>query len=157
MLEECGLCGHVQGDPRAVAVLHEQRAAEELGISVELLGLLDALEAIPGVVVERSLSQVPADLAPPAIFFQLRERALEVLDRLTRSLVLARRRLHHLWIRRIGYGSLASVTSVLELAHLNHGSNKFNLHLGAIRRILIAPPDSQHVLTGALYQVGSST
>ena len=96
-IEECGLCGNLQGQPASVAAVLEARGARELDIPLELYGLVQALGQVPGLHLDQAISIVPGLDAPPALFFTLREQPIEVLDRLTRSLVLARRRLTHLW------------------------------------------------------------
>jgi len=64
---------------------------------VELLGLVEALESIPGLSVERRITMVAPELAPPAVFFTVQRKPLEVLDRLARTLMAAVRRTSVLW------------------------------------------------------------
>ncbi len=97
-IDECGLCGHFQGDDAIVTMILERRRAAERGIPVELLGLIDVLDGVPGLAVDRRISELLVPEAPPAVFFLLHRHPLEILDRLTRSLVLASRRMKHLWI-----------------------------------------------------------
>ena len=98
LVEECGLCGELQGDPAAVERVREIREAESLSVSPELVGLFAALEATGGIVVERSLSTAAGHSAPPAIYFALSRQPLEWLDRLARTLLIAGRRTSSLWI-----------------------------------------------------------
>ena len=98
VVEECGLCGNLQGDPVAVQRVKDVRHAEALGVSLGLWGLLRVMDALPGLKVDQGLSTMVADRpVPPAVFFTLRANALELLDRLTRSLLLVCRRTSTLW------------------------------------------------------------
>jgi len=97
LLEECGLCGALQGDPAAVARVAEIREAEQLGVAPELIGLFAALEATGGFVVDRTLSTAAGHSAPPAVYFNVGRPPLEWLDRLARTLLLAGRRTSSLW------------------------------------------------------------
>lgn len=97
LVEECGLCGNLQGEPGAVTRVKEIREAEELGVAPELVGLFAALEATGGIVVDRPLSTAGGHSAPPAVYFALPRQALEWLDRLARTLLLAGRRTASLW------------------------------------------------------------
>jgi len=96
-LEECGLCDHLQGDPREVARVELRREADALGISTGLFGLIRVLDSVPGIVVDRHLTTVSGALMPPTLFFTIRSQALEILDRLTRSLLLSRSQTSTLW------------------------------------------------------------
>ena len=98
LVEECGLCGNLQGAPESVQRVLDHRAAEEWGIPVQLWRLIESLESIPGLKVERGPSTGIGDRPlPPAVFFALSERPLVVLDRLTRTLLLATRRTSAVW------------------------------------------------------------
>lgn len=101
LIEECGLCGHLQGDPAAVTRVEEIREAEGFGVAPELIGLFSALEAAPGLVVDRSLSTAAGHSAAPAIYFTLARQPLELLDRLARSLLMASRRTSTIWILEV--------------------------------------------------------
>ncbi len=99
VVEECGLCGHLQGDVAVVERIEEIREARTLGIPIELFRLIETLDCIEGLAVERTLSVVTGQQNPPAVFFQLSGRhPLEILDRLLRSLLHAGEHLHHRWI-----------------------------------------------------------
>ncbi len=101
LIEECGLCGHLQGDPGAVVQVEEIREAEGFGVAPELIGLMNALEAATGLAVDRSLSTAAGHTAAPAIYFTLARQPLELLDRLARSLLMASRRTSTLWILEV--------------------------------------------------------
>ena len=94
---ECGLCGHLDGDPADVAAVEEFREAEQAGVVPELVGLMRTLDSIPGLKVDRRLSTATGRALPPAIFFAVGRHGLEVLDRLARTLLLAARRTSTLW------------------------------------------------------------
>lgn len=97
LIEECGLCGHLQGDPADVAAVEEIREAERDGVAPELVGLMRTLDSIAGLKVDRRLSTAAGHALPPALFFAVGHHGLEVLDRLARTLLLASRRTSTLW------------------------------------------------------------
>ena len=98
LVEECGLCGHLQGAPADVERVSEIREAESLGVAPQLIGFLRTLESIPGVSVERRLSTAASHSEPPAVYVALTRHPLELLDRLARTLLLASRRTSTLWM-----------------------------------------------------------
>jgi hypothetical protein len=97
LIEECGLCGHLQGDPADVAAVEEFREAEQSGVAPELVGLMRTLDSIAGLKVDRRLSTAAGHALPPAVFFAVGRHGLELLDRLARTLLLATRRTSTLW------------------------------------------------------------
>lgn len=97
LVEECGLCGHLQGDPDDVAAVDEFREAEQIGVAPELVGLMRTLDSIAGVKVDRRLSTAAGRALPPVVWFAVVRHGLEVLDRLARTLLLAARRTSTLW------------------------------------------------------------
>jgi hypothetical protein len=96
-VEECRLCGHLQGDDADVEAVDEIREAADLGVWPELVGLMRELDTIPGVRVDPRLSTAAGHTLPPAIYFAVGAHGLEVLDRLTRTLLLATRRTSTPW------------------------------------------------------------
>ena len=95
-VDECGLCDHLQGDPKVVAVILERRRAEEAGVAVELYGLLETLDSIAGISVDWRISVQPSDSpSPPNVFFSL--ASLPLVDRLARSLTVASRHTSARW------------------------------------------------------------
>ena len=98
LVEECGLCGHLSGAADDVERVLEIREAEELGVAPELVGLLRTLESIPGVALDRRLSTAAGHSEPPAVYFALTRHPLELLDRFTRTLLLASRRTSAPWV-----------------------------------------------------------
>ena len=54
VVEECGLCGHLQGDDQHVEVVLQTRQAEELGIPRELLKLIDVLDTANNALREEN-------------------------------------------------------------------------------------------------------
>jgi hypothetical protein len=97
LIEECGLCGHLQGDPADVAAVEEVREAERDGVAPELVGLMRTLDSIAGLKVDRRLTTAAGHALPPAVYFAVGSHGLEVLDRLARTLLLATRRTSTLW------------------------------------------------------------
>jgi hypothetical protein len=97
LVEECGLCGHLQGDPDDVAAVDEIREADQSGVAPELVGLMRTLDSIAGVKVDRRLSTAAGRALPPVLYFAVGRHGLEVLDRLARTLLLAARRTSTLW------------------------------------------------------------
>lgn len=97
LIEECGLCGHLQGDPADVAAVDEIREAEQAGVAPELVGLMRTLDSIAGLKVDRRLTTAAGHALPPVVYFAVGPHGLEVIDRLARTLLLVARRTSTLW------------------------------------------------------------
>ena len=70
-VEECGLCGHLMGDDRAIAVVEERRAAREGGLAPEVYPLVLALERVPTFHVENATAGEEGRGDYPYVFLRL--------------------------------------------------------------------------------------
>jgi len=96
LLEECGLCGNLQGDDDAVARVEELRRGRDRGLDEEVIPLVTALEATGAFRVVQAAAGFPRRNEPPSVLFALVRNDLRFIERLLRSIELANRetRLH---------------------------------------------------------------
>jgi len=92
LLEECGLCGNLQGDDKAVERIEEMRAGRERGLDDEVIPLVAVLEGT-GV-----FHIVQASVRPPEILFRLKHNDTRYIERLLRSIELANRETKLRWM-----------------------------------------------------------
>ena len=92
LVEECNLCGNLQGDDKAVAHIEELRAGRERGLDDEVIPLVTALE---GTGVFHILQ---ASIRPPEILFGLNHNDAKYIERLLRSIELANRETKLRWL-----------------------------------------------------------
>lgn len=92
LLEECNLCGNLQGDDEAVALIEELRAGRERGLDDEVIPLVSVLESVGVFLI------VQASGNPPEILFRLRGDDTRYLERLLRSIELANRETKLRWL-----------------------------------------------------------
>ena len=92
LLEECNLCGNLQGDDKAVAHVEELRAGRERGLDDEVIPLVTVLEGT-GV-----FHIVQASVNPPEILFRLKRNDQRYIERLLRSIELANRETKLRWM-----------------------------------------------------------
>ena len=85
-VEECDLCGHVQGDDDQVAKLAVHREAEERGVDPEIYELVQALEQVPTFRVDQASAGRPTTSEYPFVFLRLATGALPHLERLLTSI-----------------------------------------------------------------------
>ena len=92
LIEECNLCGNLQGDDKAVAHIEEMRAGRERGLDDEVIPLVAVLEGT-GV-----FHIVQASVRPPEILFGLKQTDTRYIERLLRSIELANRETTLRWL-----------------------------------------------------------
>jgi hypothetical protein len=97
-VEECRLCGNLQGDDEAVARIEELREGRREGIEDAVYPLVKALRAIPTF---RTISSCGGHLErrePPFVWFTIESDTLRYLERLSTSLAMAGRRTRCRWV-----------------------------------------------------------
>ncbi len=98
VIEECRLCGNVQGDDEAVVRIEELREGRREGIEDDVYPLVKALRSIPTF---RTISSCGGHLdrcEPPHVWFTIENDTLRYLERLCVSLTMANRRMRCRWI-----------------------------------------------------------
>jgi hypothetical protein len=91
-LEECNLCGNLQGDDRAVALVEELREGRARGLDDEVIPLVGALEKTGAFRI------VQATATPPQVLFELKELDARPIERLLRSVEMANRNTRRRWL-----------------------------------------------------------
>ena len=92
VLDECGLCGNLQGNDRAVALVQEMRAGRERGLDDEVIPLVSVLESADVFHI------LQASVDPPQILFGLTQNDTRYIQRLLRSIELANRVTQLRWL-----------------------------------------------------------
>jgi hypothetical protein len=98
LLEECNLCGNLQGDDEAVARIEELRAGRDRGLDDDVVPLVSALEGSGVFRVLNASAGEPRRNEPPYVFFALLRNDVTCLERLLRSLELANRETRLRWL-----------------------------------------------------------
>lgn len=97
-LERCALCGHHQGDPRALEVLEAAEAADIRGVDALVYPLVEALERVPTFRVDQASPGTPGTSEYPFVFLRVVAGGLKHLERLLTSLEMANRETHRRWV-----------------------------------------------------------
>lgn len=97
-VEECSLCGHLQGDDRAVAQVEQGRAARERGLDPEVYPLVLALEKVPTFAVEAATAGEAGRGDYPFVFLRLDPQGLADLERLLTVLEMANHATRRRWV-----------------------------------------------------------
>lgn len=95
---ECSLCGHLQGDDRAVALVEQHRAARERGLDPAVYPLVLALEKVPTFAVEGATAGEPGRGDYPFVFLRLDPEGLADLERLLTVLEMANHATRRRWV-----------------------------------------------------------
>lgn len=98
LLEECNLCGNIQGDDEAVARIEEIRTGRARGLDDEVIPLASALEASGIFRVIQSSAGDPRRNEPPYLFLSLTKTETSWIERFLRSLELANRETRLRWL-----------------------------------------------------------
>jgi hypothetical protein len=98
LLEECNLCGNLQGDDEGVRAVEELRAGRRRGLDEDLIPLVTALETTGVFRVVQAAAGDPSANEAPHIFFSLTRNDVRYLERLLRSIELANRRTRLRWL-----------------------------------------------------------
>ncbi len=96
--EQCGLCGHLHGDPAAVEHMEEIEEARERGFNVLVYPLVRALELVPTFRVASASAGRESTKEFPFVFLRLEAGGLEDLERLLTSLEMANRDTQRRWV-----------------------------------------------------------
>jgi len=98
LLEECQLCGNLQGDDEAVARVEELREGRQRGFDDEIVPLTAALESTGVFKVVHSSAGDPRTNESPYLFFSLLKNDTAYIERLLRTLELANRETRLRWL-----------------------------------------------------------
>jgi hypothetical protein len=98
VLEECRLCGNIQGDDEAVARVEELREGRQQGIEDDVYPLVKALRAIPTFRTVSSCGGHVDRREPPHVWFTIEQDTLRYLDRMATSLSMANRLTRCRWV-----------------------------------------------------------
>jgi Zn ribbon nucleic-acid-binding protein len=97
-VDECSLCGHLQGDDRAVALVEQRRAARERGLDPTVYPLVLALEKVPTFAVESASGGEAGGGDYPFVFLRLDPQGLADLERLLTVLEMANTSTRRRWV-----------------------------------------------------------
>jgi hypothetical protein len=98
LLWECNLCGNLQGDDEAVALVEQLRSGRERGLDDRLIPLVAALEDSEVFRVLQASAGDPARNEMPYLFLSLTKGDTVWIERLLRSLELANRETRLRWL-----------------------------------------------------------
>jgi hypothetical protein len=98
LLEECNLCGNLQGDDAAVARVEEIRHGRARGLDDRVIPLVSALEDSGVFRVSQASAGDPTRNEPPYVFFALLKNDTTYIERLLRSLEMANRETRLRWL-----------------------------------------------------------
>jgi hypothetical protein len=98
VLEECRLCGNLQGDDEVVARIDEIREGRREGIEDSVYPLVKALRAIPTFKTISSCGGHAERREPPYVWFTIEQDTLRYLEKLCASLSMANRRMRCRWV-----------------------------------------------------------
>ena len=98
LLEECHLCGNLQGNDEAVARIDELREGRARGLTDEVAPLVAALESAKVFQLVQASAGDPARNEAPYVFFSLTKNDTTYIERLLRSLEMANRKTRLRWL-----------------------------------------------------------
>ncbi len=94
-LEECGLCGNLQGDDEAVALVEELRAGRARGLDDPIIPLVGALEQSGQFHVVQATA---SEEEPPQVLFTVPRGDAAPVERLLRTIEMTNRETKLLWL-----------------------------------------------------------
>ena len=97
-VDQCGLCGHVQGDGTQVAQLALHREAEERGLDPAVYPLVQALEQVPLFRVDQASAGRAKTAEYPFVFLRVAAGGLPHVERLLTSLEMANHQTKRRWV-----------------------------------------------------------
>ncbi len=97
-VEVCGLCDHVQGEARNVALVAERREAAERGFHRTIYPLVKSLEQVRTFTVDGASAGRPETGEYPFVFLRLAPDGLKDLERLLTSLEMANHHTQRRWV-----------------------------------------------------------
>jgi hypothetical protein len=98
LLEECGLCGNLQGDDEAVALIEELRRGRERGLDDEVIPLVSVLESSGAFRVLKASAGEPEAAEPPHVLLTVIGNDTRPIERLLRSVELSNRETRLRWL-----------------------------------------------------------
>mgnify|MGYP007059402104 FL=1 len=98
LLEECNLCGNLQGDDEAVQRVETMRSGRERGLDDQAIPLVTALAESGCFRVVKAASGDPAANEPPSVLFALTKGDLRHIERLLQSIEMANRETRLRWL-----------------------------------------------------------
>jgi hypothetical protein len=98
LLEECNLCGNLQGDDVAAGLVEELRRGRERGLDEEVIPLVSILESSGVFEVTHSSAGRSGGGESPHVLFRLTKNDTVWLERLLRSLEMVNRRTRFRWL-----------------------------------------------------------
>ena len=101
LVDECRLCGHLQGNDEAVARIESIREGRELGYDDAIYPVVKALRRVPGLRVETSSGGRPGEGQPPYLMFRLETPSLRWLEPIAQSIEIANRRTRCRWVLEV--------------------------------------------------------
>ena len=97
-VEQCDLCGHVQGDEEQVAQLATHREAEARGIDPEIYALVQAIERVPTFRIDQASAGRAQTAEYPFVFLRVLPGGLPHLERLLTSIEMANHHTRRRWV-----------------------------------------------------------
>lgn len=98
LLEECNLCGNVQGDDEAAALVEELRKGRERGLDDPVIPIVSILESSGAFEMVQASGGDPGGRESPYLLFRLTRHDPVWIERLLRSLELVNRRTRYRWM-----------------------------------------------------------
>jgi len=98
LLEECNLCGNLQGNDEAVARISDLREGRDRGLDDEVAPLVAVLESAKVFRLVQATAGEPARNEAPHVFFHLTKNDNRYIERLLRSLEMANRKTRLRWL-----------------------------------------------------------
>jgi len=98
LLEECQLCGNLQGNDEAVARVEELRTGRQRGFDDAVVPLAAALESTGVFRIIHGSAGDPEANESPCLFFTLLKNDTSYIERLLRTLELANRETRLRWL-----------------------------------------------------------
>ncbi len=98
VIEECLLCGHLQGNDEVATKIASIREGRELGFDDAIYPVVQALRPVPGLGIEASSGGRPDEGQPPYVMFHLEATSLPFLERIGQSIEMANRRTSWRWV-----------------------------------------------------------
>jgi len=97
-LEECNLCGNLQGDDEAVRRIVELREGRDRGLDDEISPLVAVLESAKSFRIVQASGGLPAQGEPPGVLFTLTRNDTRPIERLLKSIELSNRETKLRWV-----------------------------------------------------------
>jgi hypothetical protein len=98
LLEECNLCGHLQGDDEAVDLVEELHRGRARGLDDAVIPLVSVIESAGVFRLVQASGGEPRRIEWPYVFFTLTKNDTRYIERLLRSLEHANRETRMRWL-----------------------------------------------------------